>query len=352
MRIVHIIDSLAVGGAEVLLVNSIMELERKYPEHTNMIVTLKSPGELIKTIENKVPYYNLGFKLTKLNHILKLRKILKNFKADIVHTHLLDSTLACRLILPSNIKLASTYHNVVYDSKQVHFSKWRLLLDKATYSPSYYSIFVSEEVAKNIKRAINVKNNHDTIVNFASPAFKPSYTFHPGTTLKLVNVGNLKPNKNHELAINVMGKLKDLPVSLDIYGEGDRRDKLQNMINLLGANVILKGNQVISSGLLAKYDAFLMTSHNEGMPVSLIEALATGMPSLLKDLPMLRETCGDAALYFKWEKGLIEMIDHILKNKNILEKLSEKAVERSSLYSVETYVSKLLGIYSKLYGSK
>src|SRR5690606_19744280 len=111
-----------------------------------------------------------------------------------------------------------------------------------------------------------------TLLNFAGSEFVPKYTFKEKQEIKLINIGNLKPNKNQEAAIKALAELKHLNIMLDIYGEGGLRPYLQELITNTGAKVTLKGKAEITTDLFSKYDAFLMTSSNEGMPISLLEA--------------------------------------------------------------------------------
>ncbi|WP_026462940.1 glycosyltransferase [Adhaeribacter aquaticus] len=349
-RLLHIIDSVERGGAETLLVNTIETIKKKYPNCEQYLVTLYRGGTLLPKVAPFVKYYNLG--LNKYNIItvyFKLRRLLKNLQVDVVHSHLLHSTLISRIALPKKTRLVSTYHSVFYDPSLVDYAKKELIFDKLTYKPKYFSIFVSDAVQNNIRKAVGINNNYKTLVNFASPAFCPKYKFKQESCLKVIMVGNLNPVKNHKIAIQALHSLVDKPISIDIYGEGILRIELENLINQTGSKVVLKGGQAMSSELLAQYDLFLMTSHHEGMPISLLEAMQTGLPALLNDLPMLRETAGDSALYYKYDDldDLINNLVNIQEGKLILNRLSENALTRAKTYSAESYLNQLFKIYYK-----
>lgn len=347
-RILHIIDSVERGGAETLLVNTIEGINQTYPDCNQYLVTLYKGGSLLPKVASLVEYYNLG--LTRYNFLLvllKLRKHLKTLKIDVVHSHLLHATLISRLALPKGTKLVSTYHSVFYDPELVDYARIELILDKLTYHPDYFSVYVSEAVQRNISAAVGIKNNSQVLVNFASPAFTPLYRFNPDPQLRIVMVGNLNPVKNHRIAIQALAHLKNIPIFLDIFGEGILRPELEKLINETGAKVVLRGSQAMSSELLAQYDLFLMTSHHEGMPISLLEAMQTGMPSLLNDLPMLRETAGNGASFYEYNQldSLTRCLQEIWEDKDTLKILSEKALIRAEKFSAEGYIQKLFQIY-------
>ena len=150
--------------------------------------------------------------------------------------------------------------------------------------------------------------------------------------------------------IEVFKELKNLPVTLDIYGGGKLFEHLQQQIKSEKLNINLKGKAKINSKLLAHYDAFILPSFSEGMPVSLIEAIVTGMPSLLSDLPQLREVAKDSAFYFNPQTvpELLSYIQSILKNKNIIASMSEKAKQYGSDFGVSSYTNQLFDIYNRL----
>src|SRR5438270_489130 len=134
MKILHLIDTLGVGGAEVLLINCIKEFKLVYPESEHFIFTLKKNNDLQLSEEAKClgVYRNLG--VNKINVITKaiaFRSFVNENGIDVIHTHLLNSMLFVRMAKPPLVKLVSTYHNVYYNKSNVFFSWWRMQLDRA-----------------------------------------------------------------------------------------------------------------------------------------------------------------------------------------------------------------------------
>ena len=352
MKVLHIIDSLNKGGAEFLLLNSIKYLHVKHPSIINYLVTLRESGDLINEIKKIAETYNLEFKGLKdlIKTTKKLNFIINKLKIDVVHSHLVDSTIISRLAIPKGVKLVTTYHSVLYNPHTVNYSKLRFIIDKTTSYKTDWNIYVSNTVRNHIIDRISPSNPGSVLVNFPSPSFKPLYKFNPDQQLRIVSVGNLKEVKNHELAINALSKLRYLPISLDIYGEGHLRSHLEKLIAKCNVNVRLLGLKEITSELLVQYDLFLMTSQYEGMPISLLESMCSGLPAVLNDLPMLRETADTAAFYFEYNNSssLKEMLISIFNNKIVLKELSHIALEQSNKYSIDDYVEKLTSIYNSL----
>ncbi|MBV8601827.1 MAG: glycosyltransferase [Candidatus Eremiobacteraeota bacterium] len=104
-----------------------------------------------------------------------------------------------------------------------------------------------------------------------------------GDTLALMHVGRLCGVKNQRLALAALSILSgDLRLRAKLFfaGDGDDRAMLEGLAQRLGVggNVVFLGYRDDLVGLLPAADAWLMTSLNEGMPISMIEAMAAGIP--------------------------------------------------------------------------
>lgn len=96
----------------------------------------------------------------------------------------------------------------------------------------------------------------------------------------LLSIGELNKNKNHEVILRAMEKLKRTDVHLAICGKGELEDYLKRLANELGVEkqVHLLGFRTDAKGWLTITDVFVFPSFREGLPVSLMEAMAAGLP--------------------------------------------------------------------------
>ena len=156
--IMHIINSLALGGAESLLVGTISELI----DYENIVILLKNENDF-GDIKNCSHIYCIDFNSKKdvINSLCVLRKIIRQYNPNIIHAHLIESTLIARMACPSNVKFLFTVHNKmslncyqysrmawfflpksfkVYLKIDVHIAAARILSDANRSSEQYASI--------------------------------------------------------------------------------------------------------------------------------------------------------------------------------------------------------------------
>jgi glycosyltransferase involved in cell wall biosynthesis len=99
---------------------------------------------------------------------------------------------------------------------------------------------------------------------------------------RLVSVGNLEAVKNHRYLLHVLAqaKQKGYAYTLDIFGEGVERSRLQALAEDLGLaeEVRLLGFRPDVGDRLPEYEAYVHASYSESLPLAIIEAMATGLP--------------------------------------------------------------------------
>ena len=120
--------------------------------------------------------------------------------------------------------------------------------------------------------------------------FKPVASHRPGQPILFV--GRLVPIKNVDLLIRACARLQ---VPLHIFGNGPLRAELEALASELGADVTFKG--VLPNRKMARahhaYSVFVLCSTSEGMPKSLIEAMASGLICLGTDVRGINELIED-----------------------------------------------------------
>lgn len=114
------------------------------------------------------------------------------------------------------------------------------------------------------------------------------FTRPEGQPVKIVAAGRLHAKKGFDVLIRAVGKLRawELDVTCEIAGEGDERDALEALIKALDLApcVRLTGWTDDVAGFLATGDLFAFPSHQEGFPLTLLEAMAVGLPVVASEI--------------------------------------------------------------------
>ena len=346
MHFVHIIDSLGRGGAETLLVGIVNGL----PQHRHTIVLLYDTNEFKNEI-NQAEVVSLDCPHLRQIPVavIRLKKILRKLKPDIIHSHLYWSNFVARMAVKKGIPYF--YSNHAVQSYAAFKNKKLVWLERFAYRKWHHLISVSHTVEDDYCRFIRVTGPHDVLYNFVEDRFFNTVKKQlPTGHWKGVAVGRLATQKNYPYLLEGVRRA-GCPVKVDIYGIGPELESLQQLITA-GSNdkVELKLLHSRISDIINDYHFFIMSSIFEGQPVSLLEAMAAGLPVLLSDIPVLREVAGNAGLYFSLDDpgNLAKLLEDISSGKIDLEPYKLLSAERAAaIAKKENYLLNLLALYNK-----
>ena len=323
--ILHIIQNFGIGGAETAVIGVLKNLS----EYNNIVVTLDSLNQFGSELKYD-KYYCLNLKSYYLFPfaIGKLRKIIKDNKVDIVHSQLYWSNVLARFACPADVPLVTTIQSSITDTVE-YKKKWIIWLDKISYRWKKSTLLGVSKYALNdyydflkLKRHDNhiLYNFVDTDV-FALPADSVK---KESDDFKLIAVGNLKPQKNFIFLLQAFTQLKNLGISLDIYGDGMFQSDFEKFIEDNQLPVRLMGKIRNLPEVMKDYDLFIMSSFYEGFSLAVLEGMAMQKPMLLSDIPTFTEQCADTAVYFSLD-DTADVIEKIKMLRNDRAKLADLA---------------------------
>jgi glycosyltransferase involved in cell wall biosynthesis len=336
-----------VGGAELLLQNTIDAL----PEFEHLVVYFFQREELMKAFRQKgteviclqqKSWRTLPLTLFKLNAIIRKRRPI------LVHSHLFYGTVCTRLATPASVPLVSTLHSLYSEDAFAKNFK-SLLAARLTLKKRHSLIAVSKHVLKDYLDYVPFKGKRFVLYNFLPDALFQNLPHGPVQgTIKLVAVGNLKEAKNYPYLLEVFKYLKG--VSLDIYGEGFLEKKLLNRIEKEKLDVRLCGSTNNIPDLFQQYDFFIQASSHEGFGLSVIEAMASGIPAVLSDIPVFREITNGLAHFFPLDNAR-QAAGNLMEffNKPYPAAMADEAYRFvKQNYSASRYRQNLLSIYESI----
>jgi glycosyltransferase involved in cell wall biosynthesis len=353
--IIILINNFARGGAEILLVGILPELNQRY---NVILVTLTDDNDFRGDEIICSQKYTLGFttKFSIIKCIQKLKKIIRRHKPSLVHAHLVFSSLFARIACPASIPLVYTIHSTL--SKDI-FSNSRILtfLEKNTIRKGHSVITVSDEVMVDYEGTIKTIRNRFILNNYISNSFITQQTtakdYDHLKKLRLVAVGNIKVTKNYTYLVKALTQLKEYPVTLDIYGQdqGNLLESLQKEVAVHQLPIVFKGSANNINELLVNYDVYVLPSLFEGFGIAAVEAMALGLPLLLSNLAVLKSVTMNNALFFDINdpNSFVILIKEIFAGKYDLNKLSENGIKIArSHYTKAAHVKKLFTIYDEI----
>ncbi len=345
---------MTLGGAEVLLANSLSK--GGLNEFTdNWLVFLQGRSTLLDRIERSVKLIDLGYKgIFDLPRMLfELRKIIKENRIDIVHSHLNPAGLYVDLSCPKSVPHVHTLHapysmDTESDKKMLFLEKYLYLKNKNTKV-----ICLTEFTRADFIKAINFTGQTFVLNNFVADNYFSANpkTYHAsGNSLKIAAGGTLKELKNFEYLLQTFTYLKDYNITLDIYGEGDV-SKYQTFISANGISVNMKGCRMDMENVLKNYDVFAVPSKFESFSLAGFEAMAAGLPLIVSDIAPLKSIIKDNAIYFPLNnaQATAQIIKDICKGKSNVNELAKKGHEYAlATVKREAYIKSLLNIYNQI----
>jgi len=289
VRILHVISSLGIGGAERLVLSAARGLPRE--RFDQAICCLAERGARAADAEAAgVPVFSVdGF--PGLRHPLafaRLVRIVRSVRPAIVHTHLQSANLYGRAAarLAGAPIVVSTEHNVYADKARRY-----ILVERLLARTTDALVAVSGEVQHCLSRQLNVAPSAIRVVRNGVALDAPSETRAAGLRarmpvgdggVRLGTVASLTSKKGHDVLLRALARLRDsgIDCALALAGDGAERPRIDALIGrlALGDRVHLLGAIANVADLLAAIDVFVLPSLVEGMPLALLEAMRAGKP--------------------------------------------------------------------------
>ncbi len=170
--------------------------------------------------------------------------------------------------------------------------------------------------------------------------------------LRLLFVARFSVQKRPDRLIEAMSLIKS-DATLTMVGEGEDRQKLELMVsNFKLTNIVFPG-RLDGEKLLDAYrnaDVFVLPSDREGMPLVLLEAMATGLPICGSDVLGIHELVDGVGILVKnpSPETFAKAIDNLASNPDELQALRRKSLQKAQQYSWEKLIQKLEMVYKEI----
>lgn len=368
MKILHIINNLALGGAEKLIeefvpiMNSIDRIEVEI-----LLLTDKDNVFDKALISKGIKIHIIGIKkIYSLLNIIKIKKFIQNGRYNIVHSHLFPTQYWVALAKPIFTRMevplfVTTEHSTFNRRREKFYFKF---IDMLIYKRYDCIISITNKVQQNLLKWIDPKKEHidkykviENGINIEKFIKAVSYNkdeinkIFTDKTKLLCMVGRFVEAKDQGTIIRAMTKI-DEDIHVIFVGDGILRQKYEEMVMQLGLinRVHFLGFRNDIERILKTVDIVILSSHWEGLSLASIEGMACGKPFIASKVQGLKEMVEGYGLMFEHENDneLSDLVKLLFSNEDIYNRTSEKCLERAKNYDVKNMVDKLLYEYNRL----
>lgn len=361
VRILQMIGSLGVGGSQTMIMNLYRNINRDqvqfdfiidHPEYMYFEKEIKALGGKIYTM----PTF-------QGKNVVGVRRAWGRFFEEHKEYRVLHSHVRSYAFLYLPIAKKYGLKTIVHSHSTSNGSGWialvkSLLQYPLRYQSDYYfgcskkaGIWLFGEKIVSSRRYYMLKNAIDIKRYVFSQEIRKQYRLalqaDENTTI-YIHVGRLHISKNHVFLLDVFselvkGKEKSLLV---LVGDGELKEMIKKRIHQLGISkkVVMLGNRNDVPELLQAADCFVFPSKWEGLPVSVVEAQAAGLPCFVSDT-VTREVCISSLVqYFRIDQGTDVWVDAMrelrLNRKDVLDDVARAGfdIKESACWLADFYM--------------
>ena len=362
MRILQVITSLDIGGAETLVVNLIPRLQ-SLGNTVDLCIFNGKETPLTHRLKKESPQtkiYALGHGVYNPLYIIKLAKIMKDY--DIVHTHNSSPQLFVALAnLFCSKKLVSTEHTT---SNRKREWKWYAPIESWMYGQYNHVICISQIAEAKLReymggvwldktnpryKQISTINNGVDVMSISSAVPDNDLLSLKEQRKAVLMVAGFRDAKDQDTVVKALNLLNSNDFEVWFAGVGIRQEIVKQLAESLGVSdrVRFLGLRTDIPNVLRAADVIVMSSHWEGLSLSNVEGMSAHKPFIASDVNGLKEVTKGYGILFPHEdaKALGEEIELLVSNEAYYNEIAERCYNRA----LEFDISKTVNGYNSVY---
>jgi len=305
-RLLYVVTLAEVGGAQ----SYVRDLLPAAAEHFDVALAAHGDGPLRTAAERLgIPFVPLRFvrrpvsPLYDLLGLFELILLFRRFRPAVVHLNSSKVGILGRLAaVAAGVRTrVFTAHGWAFDATHGRASTLYLWADRAVRPLASMIICVSEHGRREGLAARVCTVEHSTVIaNAVELGDQPRRESPASSTVDIVSVGRLAEPKDFSTLLRALARLEPGTARLRILGDGPLRDSLMTEIDELDlASVVeLAGEVSDVRDQLSRADIFVLSSASEGMPISVLEAMAAGLPVVASAVDGMDELVADGETGF------------------------------------------------------
>lgn len=365
IKIFYVYHSLNPGGAEELLLTTLKYLDKEVFEP--YVCSMGAIGDIgVEAEKMGVKVMALGRRgnLADLGCTFSLWRAMAKTKPDIVHCHTFYANLHGRMAA----KLARAHAIITTEHSMYRGLKRRrhIIADKLLHRFSDCVVCVSEAVKRHAMDQWRVPGDKFVVIpnaidleRFEVPPLKAearaSFGLNPDDEVIGI-VATITPWKGHDTLLEAFAsiarhrpELRLLVIGGDPIGYRDFLERKVVRLGLPGRVIFAPESRQVAKGLAAM-DIFVLPTLSEGFGISILEAMASGLPVVASNVGGVPEviTEGENGILFPPgdSQALAQSLGRLLGDHELARKLVGKAKERLlAQYAPEIYIERLQSLY-------
>ncbi len=355
--LLHVITSMRAGGAERLVAQMMPRLRDAGIECELALLDGTQTPFLTGLESEGITVHRLGTGLRGIYnpiHIVRLRRLMR--RASIVHTHnsapqIFAAAAACGGRRPV---MVTTEHNTT--NRRRHNPLWRAM-DRMVYGRYDAVVCCSPAVESSLLEHLGERHAPGRVLTITNGidltpymALRPKAVSKSGY-IKLLMVSAFRPQKDHITALEALARLPHR-YRLIFAGDGETRPQVKEYARRLGlrSRVEFAGNVEDVPSLYADAHISLLSTHYEGLSLTTIEAMASGVPLIASDVAGVSEnTLGGALLVDENDPvALAEAIQSLADDPQGAAQLGECGRQTAARYNIDNTVKQYINLYDSL----
>lgn len=367
MKLLHIINSLSVGGAERLLSQLLPLLNAKLECSVEVLVLRDVESDFtVRLAKHGIVVHSLSLKSVRNPlAIFRLYKFIASY--DIVHVHLFPSlywvALASLLPKSSGPILVATEHNTHNRRRRLKLFRW---IEKKIYGLYDAIVSISQQTDINLRTWLEIQEddskfsvieNGIPVSDFATaiPYQKSELCRDASSKTPIVcMVARFSEQKDQATLIHsISGLSKD--VRLLLVGEGDCEEERRLVEQLgLAEQVSFLGNRDDVPRILKTCDIVVLSSHWEGFGLSAVEGMAAGKPTVVSNVEGVGDIVAGVGVVFSRgdSRQLQVQLEKIFSDSLYYKALSRRCQRAAKKYDIKLMSSRYLDLYLTLMNQK
>jgi glycosyltransferase involved in cell wall biosynthesis len=361
MKILQIITSLHIGGAEKLMVDLLPRFKQDGFEVDLLLFDGSDTPFKQRLQESGIRIFELkhGGSVYNPLHIFRLIPYFKKY--DIIHTHNTAPQFFCAIagvLYP--VVLVTTEHST-FNRRRRRSWKWYRLIDQWMYNRYRKVICISDKTEKNLRSHLGnsfvdistIYNGIDT-VSFANTFPDEQFSKNYAAYCKLIMVAGFRYQKDQKTVIRAVALLPE-EYHIFFVGDGPEKVKCEALANELAIadRVHFLGIRTNIPQLLQAADIVIMSSHWEGFGLAAVEGMAAHKPVLATDIDGIREVVQGAGLLFEHEneRQLATEIKTLMLDSRLYQKIADRCFACAREYDISKMAEQYEKTYSDIYHS-